>query len=83
MRLLTSTAILGLLAGTAMAAPPQIVADFPVTGSLAQKVMGDLGEVQVLIWEGADPHHFQLRPSDAKARQTADLLVWIGPEMTP
>ncbi|RJE89420.1 zinc ABC transporter substrate-binding protein [Paracoccus onubensis] len=83
MRLLTTTAILGLLAAKAMAAPPQIVTDIPVTGSLAQQVLGDLGEVRVLIGDGADPHHFQLKPSDAAALQSAGLLVWIGPEMTP
>ena len=83
MRLLTTTAILGLLAAKAVAAPPQIVTDIPVTGSLVQQVMGELGEVRVLIGDGADPHHFQMRPSDAAALQSAELLVWIGPEMTP
>lgn len=83
MRLTISTAMLSLLAMPALAEPPQIVTDIPVTGSLVQQVLGDLGEVRVLINEGSDPHHFQLRPSDAKALQSADLLVWIGPELTP
>lgn len=83
MRLTTSTAILTLFAAPAFAEPPQVVTDIPTTGSLVQQVMGDLGEVRVLIGEGADPHHFQLRPSDARGLQSADLLVWIGPELTP
>lgn len=83
MRLMTTTAILGLLAAKAIAAPPQVVTDIPVTGSLVQQVMGDLGEVRVLIGDGADPHHFQMKPSDAGALQAADLLVWVGPELTP
>ncbi|RNF35371.1 zinc ABC transporter substrate-binding protein [Paracoccus methylarcula] len=83
MRLTMPTAILTLFAAPALAEPPQVVTDIPVTGSLVQQVMGDLGEVRVLIGEGSDPHHFQLRPSDARALQSADLLVWIGPELTP
>lgn len=83
MRLMTTTAIFGLLAAKAIAAPPQVVTDIPVTGSLVQQVMGDLGEVRVLIGDGADPHHFQMKPSDAGALQSADLLVWVGPGLTP
>lgn len=83
MRLTTSTAILSLFAAPAFAEPPQVVTDIPTTGSLVQQVMGDLGEVRVLVGEGADPHHFQMRPSDARGLQNADLLVWIGPELTP
>lgn len=62
---------------------PNLVADIPATGSLAQQVLGDLGQVRVLLPTGGDAHHHQLRPSDAAALQDADLLVWIGPELTP
>lgn len=72
-----------LLPVAGFAAPPKIVSDIPVTASLVQQVLGDLGEVEVLIGQGADPHHYQLRPSDARAVQSADMLVWIGAELTP
>lgn len=74
---------LSLFVAPAFAAPPQVVTDIPVTGSLVQQVLGDLGEVRVLVGAGADPHHFQMRPSDAKAVEEAGLLVWMGPELTP
>lgn len=73
---------LALLPLPVMAAPPQVVTDMPVTASLAQQVMGDLAEVQLLLDQGADPHDFQLRPSQARALENAGLLIWMGPELT-
>ena len=67
----------------AAAEPPQVVADIPAVGALVQMVMGDLGQVHVLLPAGADAHHYQMRTSDARHLQAADLLVWIGPELTP
>ncbi|MDO5640919.1 MAG: zinc ABC transporter substrate-binding protein [Paracoccus sp. (in: a-proteobacteria)] len=73
---------LALIPGHAFATPLQIVTDMPVTASLVQQVTGDLAEVHILLDGGADPHDFQLRPSQARALQNADLLVWMGPELT-
>lgn len=72
-----------LVAGPALAEPPRVVADIPVTQSLAAQVMGDLGAPEVLLGQGASPHHYQLRPSQAAALAGADLVVWVGPELTP
>ncbi|WP_423210443.1 zinc ABC transporter substrate-binding protein [Paracoccus yeei] len=76
-------AALALSALPALAAPPRIVTDTAVTGALVAQVMGDLGAPEVLTEAGADPHHYQLRPSQARKLQDADLLVWVGPELTP
>lgn len=75
-------ALLALMAGPAMAAP-QVVTDLMPTGALVQDVMGDLGQVRVLLPQGASAHHHQMRPSDAQALQSADLVVWMGPFLTP
>lgn len=83
MRLLTSAAALSLFATPVLAEPPDVVTDFAVTGSLVDLVLGELGESDVLIGSGDDPHSYQMRPSDARSLQSADLLVWIGPELTP
>ena len=72
-----------LLATPTLAEVPAIVADTPVTASLVQQVLGDLGQPALLLDKGADPHDFQLRPSQARALQDADLLIWVGPELTP
>lgn len=74
---------LTLAATPALAAPPDIVTDMPVVHALAASVMGNLGMPAILLDKGADPHHFQLRPSQALALEKADLVLWIGPEMTP
>lgn len=73
----------GATASAARAEPPRVVADIPATGALVAEVMGDLGRPEVLAGAGADPHHFQLRPSQARALAQADLLFWVGPELTP
>lgn len=72
-----------LLAPAAFAEIPQVVTDIPPVHSLAAMVMGDLGQPELLVDKGADPHSFQLRPSQAAALQDADLILWIGPEMAP
>ena len=72
-----------VLAGPAFGAPPSVVADTPVTHSLVAMVMEGVGEPVLLLDKGGDPHDFQLRPSQAGALADADMVVWIGPEMTP
>ena len=74
---------LALLATPTLAEVPTVVTDTPVTASLVQQVMGDLGQPALLLDKGADPHDFQLRPSQARALQDSDLLIWIGPQLTP
>lgn len=72
------------LPGTAVLAdPPRVVTDLPAVHALVSQVMGDLGTPVLLLDRGANAHSFQLRPSQAAALASADLLFWIGPEMTP
>ena len=72
-----------LLATSARADVPTVVTDIPAVQSLTQQVMGTLGAPDVLLEPGADPHSYQLRPRQAYALQNADLVIWIGPELTP
>lgn len=72
-----------LFATPAAAEVPRVVTDIGPVHSLVAQVMGDLGEPQLLLERGADPHAFQLRPSQAADVAEAQLVVWIGPEMTP
>jgi zinc transport system substrate-binding protein len=77
------TACLAALAVPAAAEVPQVVTDTPVTHALVAMVMGDLGMPDLLLDKGADAHDFQLRPSQRAALAGADLVFWIGAEMTP
>lgn len=74
---------LALSVTPALADAPGVVADIRVTGALVDEVLGELGRATVLVEGDADPHHFQLRPSQARAISDADLLVWVGPDLTP
>ncbi|MHA6325211.1 zinc ABC transporter substrate-binding protein [Roseivivax sp. CAU 1753] len=67
----------------ARAAPPQIVADIPPVAALVAMVLGDADGVSTLLPPGASPHDYALKPSDARALAAADIVVWIGPSLTP
>ncbi|MDX1540424.1 MAG: zinc ABC transporter substrate-binding protein [Geminicoccaceae bacterium] len=51
--------------------------------SLAAAVLDGLGEPQLLVDGAASPHSFELRPSQARALQDADLLVLVGAGLEP
>ena len=75
-----------LLASTALPAlaeVPKVVTDIPPVHSLAAAVIGDLGTPVLLLDRGASPHGFQLRPSQMQAVAGADLVLWVGPELSP
>lgn len=67
----------------AWAETPKVVTDFGPVHSLVSMVMGDLGTPEILLPKGGDAHNFQLRPSQAQELASADLVIWVGPEMTP
>ena len=46
--------------------------------SLVAGVMKGVGEPHLLIRGFASPHHYALRPSDARALANADAIFWIG-----
>ncbi|MGC1488883.1 MAG: zinc ABC transporter substrate-binding protein [Albidovulum sp.] len=78
-----SLMLLGLWPLNALAEAPVVITDIPVVQSLVAEVMGDLGAPEALVTGGADAHAYQLRPSQAQAVAMADLVFWVGPEMTP
>ena len=81
----TCLSLLGLT--TLLAAPayaaPRVLTDIPAVHSLAAQVMEGVAAPELLLDRGASPHHFQLRPSQASALAQADLVIWIGPALTP
>jgi len=75
--------LLSLSAAPAIAQAPRVVTDLPLTASLVAEVMGDLGSPEALIGRDTDPHHAQLRPSQVRALAGAELVIWIGPGLSP
>ncbi|GHE87623.1 zinc ABC transporter substrate-binding protein [Aliiroseovarius zhejiangensis] len=72
------------LSATPLAAdPPRVVTDIAPVHSLVATVMGDLAQPELLLPQGADPHAFQMRPSQMRALSQADLVFWVGAELTP
>lgn len=77
-------ATLTLIATAAAAGgPPSVAVDIPPIHSLVARVMAGVGTPDLILRPGASPHGYALRPSDARALQQADLVVWIGPDLTP
>jgi ABC-type Zn2+ transport system, periplasmic component/surface adhesin len=66
-----------LLTGTALAAPAVVASTKPVH-SLVSAVMGEVGTPSLIVKGAASPHTYSLRPSDAAALESADLVFWTG-----
>ena len=71
------------MGGAAYAETPQVAVDIAPVHSLVARVMDGIGKPDLIIQPGASPHEYSLRPSEASALQAADLVFWIGPDLTP
>lgn len=65
------------------AGAPAVVTDIGPVDSITARVMAGVGDPEPILPAGADPHSYSLRPSEARRLGEADLVVWIGPGMTP
>lgn len=72
-----------LVAAPARADPPLVLTDIAPVHSLVAQVMDGVAAPVLLLDRGANPHDFQLRPSQARALAGADLVVWVGAALTP
>ncbi len=75
--------IFGLFAGSAAAEAPRIVADIAPVQSLVAMVTEGVTTPDLLLEATQDAHHAALTPAQAQSLQDADLIVWIGPGLTP
>ncbi|KEY57957.1 zinc ABC transporter substrate-binding protein ZnuA [Serratia sp. DD3] len=67
-----------MMAGSATAA---VVTSIRPLGFIASAIADGVMPTEVLLPDGASPHDFALRPSDIKRLQSADLVLWVGPDM--
>jgi zinc transport system substrate-binding protein len=79
MKLLVPATLLSLvlLTSTAMAAP-NVVASIKPVHSLVAAVMAGVGEPTLIVKGAASPHTYALKPSDAGALESADIVFWTG-----
>lgn len=77
--LLAAALVAGGMASPVRAAePPALVASIVPLQALAAAVMEGVARPHLLVPPGASPHTFQLKPSEARKLQEADVVVWVG-----
>jgi zinc transport system substrate-binding protein len=84
---ITRTSLLALVgtlifSGTVLAADPvKVVVSVKPIHSLVAGVMKGVAEPSLLVKGATSPHSFNLRPSDARALNQADLVFWVGEDL--
>jgi len=58
-----------------------VVTSIKPLGFIAAAIAQGVTPVTVVLPDGASEHDYALRPSDVRRIKSADLLVWVGPEM--
>lgn len=81
--LLASSVSLFMSANAVCAETPQVSVDIAPIHSLVSMVMEGAGEPSLIIPAQASPHTYALRPSEAEILQNADIVFWIGIDLTP
>ncbi len=73
-------AALGLLlaSGIAPEASPRVVVTIKPIHSLAAAILEGIGEPKLLLDGAASPHSYALKPSDARALNEADAVVFVS-----
>lgn len=82
-KLLPVSIMVALMGGTAIAEVPNVAVDIAPIHSLVSRVMDGVGTPALIVAPGASPHEYSLRPSEAAALQDADLVFWMGHDLTP
>lgn len=72
-----------LLGGKALSEVPVVAVDIAPIHSLAARVMEGVGTPVLILQPGASPHEYSLRPSEAAALQDAEIVIWMGADLTP
>ena len=82
-KFLSTTSAFLLSTSMLVADVPKVTVDIAPVHSLVSKVMNGVGKPDLIIPAGASPHEYQLKPSNAKSLQDADIVFWIGEDLTP
>ncbi len=77
-RLLLASALFGLPASAYAADAPSVVVSIKPIHGIASAIMKDVGTPTLLIDGAASPHAYSLRPSEARALQDADLVIYVS-----
>ena len=61
----------------------QVAATITPVHSLVSMVADGVSEPELIVRPGASPHHYALKPSEARALGQADLVFWVGEGLEP
>mgnify|MGYP003133352030 FL=1 len=76
-------AILASAASPLWADVPAVATDIAPVHALVSQVMEGVGTPDLIVPPRGSPHGYAMRPSEARALSGADLVVWVGPLLTP
>lgn len=76
-------AILATVASPAFADVPRVATDIPPVHGLVARVMDGIGAPDLVVPPAASAHSHDLRPSEASILDRADVVFWIGSELSP
>lgn len=80
-RLLATFAVAMLINLNAAQSAPKVVVSIAPVHSIVSSIMKGVGKPVLLLDKSSSPHNFSLKPSQARALQQAELVVWVGKEM--
>ena len=80
---LSTTSAFLLSTSMLVADVPKVTVDIAPVHSLVSSVMEGVGKPDLIMPAGASPHEYQLKPSNAKSLEDADVVFWIGEDLTP
>ncbi|MBJ7220608.1 MULTISPECIES: zinc ABC transporter substrate-binding protein ZnuA [unclassified Brenneria] len=63
------------------AACAEVVTSIRPLGFIAAAITDGITPTDVLLPNGASPHDYALRPADVQRLRSAELVIWVGPEM--
>lgn len=63
------------------AQPLELVASIKPLALIAREITAEDDQVVTLLPAGVSPHAYNLRMSDRRLLEDADLLLWVGPEL--
>ena len=59
----------------------KVVASIKPIHSLVSYVMDGVGKPSIIVDGSNSPHNFNLKPSNAKAIENADIIFWVGEDI--
>lgn len=68
---------------SAQAHSAQVVVSIEPLAMLVEPFLGPGDRLTVLLGKNVSPHHYAMKASDMRALQSADLVLWVGPNLEP